>query len=334
MNAIEKPEKSISFSTAPVLIATWPGPGNVGTMALDYLRYKFETEWFAELDMSGFPPPASIPVKNGRLVRPAPPKGVFYFKKDPALILFECDTHFPEKESLSIVNYLINLAKTWKVTRVFTLGASPIPMDHTQPSEIRYAASEEGFMRELENLGFTPIPEGEISGPLALVPTIAAGQNLKAACLLGTMPVYAGPFSYPKASFEILKGLELVLNIRIDMSQLEEAIRKMEITFTTIEKQLQEHLPFLLSGEAREHPEPGEAEETFEQEPVPGDDEEVMSGPVREKIERLFEEATRDIAKAVDLKKELDRWGGFKEYEDRFLDLFKKEGEDGGSGSF
>ena len=31
-----------------------------------------------------------------------------------------------------------------------------------------------------------------------------------------------------------------------------------------------------------------------------------------------------DIAQAHELKKELDHWGIYKEYEDQFLDLFKK----------
>jgi hypothetical protein len=34
--------------------------------------------------------------------------------------------------------------------------------------------------------------------------------------------------------------------------------------------------------------------------------------------------AAKDRSKAFELKQELDRLGVFKEYEDRFLDLFKK----------
>ena len=49
---------------------------------------------------------------------------------------------------------------------------------------------------------------------------------------------------------------------------------------------------------------------------------------IRGTSRRLFEEATKDRSKAFELKQELDRLGVFKEYEDRFLDLFKgtKEG--------
>jgi hypothetical protein len=45
---------------------------------------------------------------------------------------------------------------------------------------------------------------------------------------------------------------------------------------------------------------------------------------VKEKIEKLFTQANTDISKANELKAELDKWNVYKEYEDRFLDLFKK----------
>ena len=42
-------------------------------------------------------------------------------------------------------------------------------------------------------------------------------------------------------------------------------------------------------------------------------------------IEQLFQEARRDRNKATELEAELRRWGLFGEYEDRFLDLFRKK---------
>ena len=44
-----------------------------------------------------------------------------------------------------------------------------------------------------------------------------------------------------------------------------------------------------------------------------------------QRVEKLFEEASGDREKAVLLKQELDRWGLFHLYEDRFLDLFDKQ---------
>jgi hypothetical protein len=44
---------------------------------------------------------------------------------------------------------------------------------------------------------------------------------------------------------------------------------------------------------------------------------------VMERIERLFESAAADRAKAGELKNELDKWNLYKFYENRFLDLFE-----------
>jgi hypothetical protein len=44
------------------------------------------------------------------------------------------------------------------------------------------------------------------------------------------------------------------------------------------------------------------------------------------RIETLFEQAKVDPSKAVELKRELDRAGVFKRYENRFLDLFRRAG--------
>jgi hypothetical protein len=53
------------------------------------------------------------------------------------------------------------------------------------------------------------------------------------------------------------------------------------------------------------------------------EEEELIGTHERQRIERLFAQAARDRSKAFELKQELDRLGLFKDYEDRFLDLFK-----------
>ena len=54
------------------------------------------------------------------------------------------------------------------------------------------------------------------------------------------------------------------------------------------------------------------------------DGDEPVAPPAVERIEELFARAADDRKRAFELKRELDRLGLFKRYEDRFLDLFKK----------
>ncbi|MBN1577453.1 MAG: PAC2 family protein, partial [Chitinispirillaceae bacterium] len=57
--------EEINFTTAPTVIAAWPGMGNVGLITVDYLRRKLDGKVFAEIDMSPFFIPDSIVVKDG-----------------------------------------------------------------------------------------------------------------------------------------------------------------------------------------------------------------------------------------------------------------------------
>ena len=60
---------------------------------------------------------------------------------------------------------------------------------------------------------------------------------------------------------------------------------------------------------------------------VDGDEAEPgLAARDRRQIEDLFRRAEQDRSGALELKAELDRLGVFKEFEDRFLDLFKQGG--------
>lgn len=67
----------------------------------------------------------------------------------------------------------------------------------------------------------------------------------------------------------------------------------------------------------------GESEESDESSAAPPAEEPRLAPEDERHIERLFHEASRDRAKAYELKQELDRLGVFRDYEDRFLDLFR-----------
>ena len=58
--------------------------------------------------------------------------------------------------------------------------------------------------------------------------------------------------------------------------------------------------------------------------PEPPKKEKGLDYATRQKIEKLFGDAAKDRAKAFGLKRELDKLGVFKQYEDRFLDLFER----------
>jgi len=149
---------------------------------------------------------------------------------------------------------------------------------------------------------------------------------LSGMCLLAEIPYFAMRVPNPKASraalsvFSILAGIDVSLGplgAQAEMVDraLIEAMRQMESQAAT-------------EGEDA-------AEEGTPTEEASGPSPEPSAGPAKpekldaadlSRIERLFDEVRKDPTHAVRLKNELDRLGVFKEYEGRFLDLFRRAG--------
>jgi hypothetical protein len=109
----------------------------------------------------------------------------------------------------------------------------------------------------------------------------------------------------------VLKAFKSIADIEIDFTELAKQAKEMEQKLGELLVQMQQ---------AIEQQSPGE-EDAVQQEPA---EEEELGIEDREGIERLFERAKQDRSTAYELKRELDRLGVYREFEDRFLDLFKK----------
>ena len=127
------------------------------------------------------------------------------------------------------------------------------------------------------------------------------------------MPHIFTQLPYPKASLAILEVFTTISGIELDFQELAEQIRIMDQRLgdllAQVEKQYGQQFPA------------AEEEEGYRAEPA---EEPKVSSADHQRIDDLFQAAEKDRSKAFELKQELDRLGIFKEYEDRFLDLFKK----------
>ena len=107
-----------------------------------------------------------------------------------------------------------------------------------------------------------------------------------------------------------------ITNIQVDLSELALESERMEAHLARMLDQVRR-----VEQQQSESP-PGD-EETFLPDPIENG---KLSLEEKEMLERMFEQATHDRSKAFELKNELDRLDVFREYEDRFLDLFGKDG--------
>ena len=144
---------------------------------------------------------------------------------------------------------------------------------------------------------------------------LAKKKGFEGFCLLGEIPLYAIQIENPKASYVVLEVLAKILNIQIDFTSLIDQAQVMEAEINKL-------LDYLKIGSQSAGP---ISEEEIEKIKKSLGQLTKLPVSVKEKIEGLFNQAKSDIDKANELKTELDKWNVYKEYEDRFLDLFKKK---------
>lgn len=312
----------IRFTTSPVMLAAWPGLGNVGMIAVDYLRRKLDAEQFADMDMRPFFVPEAITVRNGKMIKPRPPESSFHYKKNPDLVFFESDSSVHGREGLAFTHNVLSAAKKVGVKKIITAAAIPVQSSYHERPQLFYAATNEQLSKGLEEKGLRPLPAGEITGPAGLLPTMAANHDMEAACILVTMPAYAGSISYPKAALEVIRKLQELTGAKVDLSDLENAVEQMDDMFRQMETQMRQHFPGMVDPKEQDRsallPEyPAEELPAKPKKPeIPED--------VRQRIEELFAIASNDKSKAKELKAELDKHRLFAKYEKRFLDLFRE----------
>jgi proteasome assembly chaperone (PAC2) family protein len=195
---------------------------------------------------------------------------------------------------------------------VFTFAAMATRMHPQDRSRVFGAATDAESLEELRRLELNIVEDGQISGLNGVLLGAAAEAGLRGSCLLGEMPHIFAQFPYPKGSLAVLEVFTTITGIELDTAELAEQARAMD-----------EQLAELLNrvGQGEEPDEEGEEEPEGEPEPVP---EGGLKARDEKRIEELFDQAGKDRSKAFELKHELDRLGVFKDYEDRFLDLFKK----------
>jgi hypothetical protein len=304
----------------PIFIAAWPGMGEVAYRSVLFLREVMGFKMFAKLEAEEFFKPAAIVVEKGVASLPSLPAGFFYYvkgKNSPDIILFMGEAQPPLEYAELLSTAIIDFVKKHKAKFMFTFAAKPEPIDHKNASLVWIAATEEGVLKEFEKFKLKVLDEGQVSGLNGIILGMGKRLGLKGVCLLGEIPFYTVQIENPKASASILKVINEYLNLNLNLSPLAERGKFIE---GEIEK-----LISYLKGETPEPTSTPLSEEDIEKLKKDLATYSKLPQSAREKIENFFKEAQKDITQANKLKNELDHWNVYEEYEDKFLDLFKKK---------
>ncbi|MBV8266594.1 MAG: PAC2 family protein [Planctomycetaceae bacterium] len=300
----------------PWLVAVWPGMGHVAISAGYYLMAKLGMHLLAELSAQELFDVEHVEVKGGLIHTGRIPRSRFFVWNDPRgkhdIVVFLGEAQ-PPRGKYAFCLSLIEFARGLGVERVFTFAAMATQMHPKADSRVFGAATDEESLAELKRLELEVLEDGHIGGLNGVVLGVAADHGLRGACLLGEMPHIFTQFPFPKASLAVLEVFTTIADIEIDFTELSEQAKDMEQKLGELLAQVER---------AYEHGQQAPTEEeTVSRSPA---EEERLRPEVRRRIEQLFEQAKQDRSYAYELKRELDRLNVYPEYEDRFLDLFKK----------
>ncbi len=298
----------------PWMVAVWPGIGQVAISAGYYLMAKLGTHVVAELPPEGLFDVDHVDVKQGLIRTGRLPRNRLFLWTDPRgqrdIVIFVGEAQ-PPMGKYAFCRKIVRFAQDLGVERIFTFAAMASEMRPEDHSRVFGAAVDRESLSELQAMDLEIMEEGRIGGLNGILLGIAGESDLRGACLLGEMPQMFAQLPYPQASLAVLRAFSRLAGIQVDVSELAEQAAAVD-----------EKLGELLASveRAMEQPE-SEAPETWRIHP---EEEDSLTPSEQRRIEDLFALVRQDRSKAYELKRELDRLEVFREYEDRFLDLFKK----------
>ena len=250
----------------PTLIASWPGIGNIGIIAVDTLKGMVEAEELGEIEPWDFFYPKKVLIRGGVLKDLEFPSTKFYFKRTGRKdLLFFIGEEQPTTggriyaegtKAYQIANLVLDVAIKLGCRRVYTSGAAVAPIHHTARPKVWVVPNSEDLISEIRGYENTVLMsdiearggQGNITGLNGLLLGVARKRGLEAICVMGEIPVYLQgfPLPYPKASKSVLDVLAAALGIRVDMRGFEEIVdrseREIERLYESFPEEIREQL--------------------------------------------------------------------------------------------
>ncbi len=207
----------------PKLICGLPGSGYVGKLAVDYLIDKLDTTQFGKIYSPLFPPQVSISLDGTvDLVK----NSLFYHKSnDHDLILLTGDAQpVSAQGEYALAEEIVGLCKKMNVKDIYTLAAYITGKFFDIPKVYGTGTTLE-IVKEFSKYGVLTMNNGYLTGMNGIIIGIAKHSSISGRCLLGETSGYVID---AKASKAVLEKLSKILNIKFDMSELEQRAKDTE----------------------------------------------------------------------------------------------------------
>jgi uncharacterized protein len=230
-----------------ILVAGWPGVGNIGTTAAETLVKQLGAEELGEIEAWDFFYPKKASIRSGVLETLEFPGNKFYFKKlerrDVIIFVGEeepGDDGAPAhgEKAYQMGNLILDVAQKFGCRRIYTSCAGISSSYHGFKSKVWAATSHDYLKKEAQGYKNTILrsaAEGNpryssIPGMKGLLLGIAGTRGMEAICLMGEIPDYLTrvPLPYPRASKAVFEVLCDLLGVNADNAEIDDMISRLD----------------------------------------------------------------------------------------------------------
>jgi len=232
----------------PILLAAWPGVGNVAMIVAHYLLTHLPFKDLGRIEASLFFDPIGVIVRGDIVEQPQFPESRFYYWKNPDgehdLMLFIGDDQ-PSTGSYEMANAVVALAERFQASRIITFAAALTRIHHTEPSRVWGVATSPALKRELARHQILRQGNLQIAGLNGLLLGVAKERAMPGICLLGEVPNYTTRIQNPMAALAIMQTLGNYLLIEVNLTELtEQALEARERIKEVAARAMEEYIDY------------------------------------------------------------------------------------------
>ena len=215
----------------PIMIAAfrgWNDAAEAASGALEFLQEVWEAPRFAQIDPEEFydftevRPMVRIVGRGQRRIDW--PANEFYYHRDPArahdlILLLGVE---PQLRWRLFTRTVLDVARECGVTTFVSLGALLADVPHARPSRVSVSATDEELRSRLGKLA---AQTSRYEGPTGIVGVLQEAcikAGIPGASLWGHAPHYLSASPNPQVTLGILRRLDGLLDLKLDLRELEE----------------------------------------------------------------------------------------------------------------
>ena len=214
---------------SPVMLASWPGIGNVAMIVATYLKKKLDFKELGEIEASAFFDAIGVIAKDNVIEAPQFPQNKFYYWKNEGkgsdIILFIGEDQ-PITKAYELANCVLDVGVRFQAKRIYTCAAALSRIHHSEPPRVWGVVTSPHMSGDLEKYGLVQQGNLQIAGLNGLLLGVTKERGIEGICLLGEVPVYATRIQNPMAALAVLKVLAEILEIEIDVTELDQIARE------------------------------------------------------------------------------------------------------------